>query len=320
MHGKRPFPWPKQLPRLTLHEEPEQRFLRITWNERAPVSASIHAMDQGMGIRLDSLLKAGNGIATLLRQRHRHGSLVIQLHDEDPLLPCLRLDASSNDYNDPSRPLIPDPYCLMTGGYRTLREQMQRDPLPPWQDRLPLAFWRGSTTGSKDIDLISLELNRRYQLACLSRAFPDRLDARINQAVQCRNSQAREHVEQRLQEEGLLSSSVTPWHAALHAWQIDIDGNVNSWGLLWKLLSGSCILRVESPRRQWYHQRLRPWIHLVPIRPDLSDLGEKLSWCNNNLQECEAIAAAGQALAQQVVEEIEEDLFSAGVRYAQAWM
>ena len=47
-----------------------------------------------MGIRLDSLLKAGSGIATLLRQRHRQGSLVIQLHDEDPLIPCLRLDAS----------------------------------------------------------------------------------------------------------------------------------------------------------------------------------------------------------------------------------
>ena len=64
-------------------------------------------MDQGMGIRLDSLLKAGNGIATLLRQRHRHGSLAIQLHDEDPLLPCLRLDASSDDYQRPKSPTDP---------------------------------------------------------------------------------------------------------------------------------------------------------------------------------------------------------------------
>ena len=59
----------------------------------------------------------------------------------------------------------------MTGGYRNLREQMQRDPLPPWHERLPMAFWRGSTTGSKDIDLNSLELNRRYQLARLSRVL-----------------------------------------------------------------------------------------------------------------------------------------------------
>ena len=320
MHGKRPFPWPQQLPQLTLHDEPEQRFLRITWREKSAVSASINALDRGMGIRLVSLLKAGNGIATLLRSRHRNGSLVIQLHDEDPLIPCLRLDASSDDVNEPSRPLIPDPYCLMTGGYQALRKQMQRDPLPPWHERLPLAFWRGATTGSKDIDLNSLGLNRRYQLARLSRAWPHRLDARINQTVQCRDAKAREQVEHRLQQEGLLSATVNPWHAALHAWQIDIDGNVNSWGLLWKLLSGSCILRVESPRRQWYHPRLQPWVHLVPVNADLSDLGEKLTWCSNHRSECAAIAAAGKALAENVIQEIEEDLLSAGVRYAQAWM
>ena len=117
MHGKRHFPWPQQLPQVTFHEKPEERCLRITWDEHALVSASIHTIDRNMGIRLESLLRAGSGIATLLRQRHSQGSLVIQLHDEDPLIPCLRLDSSSKDANDPSRPLIPDPYCLMTKGY-----------------------------------------------------------------------------------------------------------------------------------------------------------------------------------------------------------
>ena len=97
MHGKRAFPWPQQPPPLTLHQEQEQRFIRITWDEKAPVSASIHSEDRGMGLRLESLLSAGSGIGTLLRQSHSQGSLVIQLHDEDPLIPCLRLDASSND-------------------------------------------------------------------------------------------------------------------------------------------------------------------------------------------------------------------------------
>ena len=208
----------------------------------------------------------------------------------------------------------------MTGGYQALRERMQLDPLPPWQERLPLAFWRGSTTGSKDIDLNTLGLNTRYQLARLSRALPNRLDARINRVVQCRDEKAREQVEQRLQLEGLLSATVNPWHAGLHAWQIDIDGNVNSWGLLWKLLSGSCILRVQSTRQQWYHERLRPWVHLVPVHADLSNLEERLAWCNNHRRECAAIATAGQALAIQVIQEIDDDLLNSVVRYAQAWM
>ena len=248
MHGKRDFPWPQQLPQLTLHGDPEQRILKsIGANKGGPISASVYAEDRGMGIR-QSLLEAGSGIAMLLGQRHSKGSLALQLHDEDPLIPCLRLDSSNESANDPSRPLIPDPYCLMTGGYRSLREQIQRDPLPQWHERLPLAFWRGSTTGDKEINVDNLELNRRYQLARLSRTWPDRLDARINRAVQCSSKEAREQVVHRLQQEELLSATVSPWHAALHAWQIDIDGNVNSWGLLWKLLSGSCILRVQKAK------------------------------------------------------------------------
>ena len=294
--------------------------LRVTWREQAPISASIHAQDRDMGLRLESLLKAGSGIATLLRRRHRNGSLTIQLHDEDPNTPCIRFDASVDDYKDPSQPLIPDPYCLMSGGYRSLRERINQAPLPPWHERLPLAFWRGATTGSHQIDLTTLASNRRYQLTSRSRCWPDRLDARFNRVVQCRDGAAQEQVEHHLQHEHLLSSTVNPWHAGLHAWQIDIDGNVNSWGLLWKLLSGSCILRVHSCRVQWFHHRLRPWEHLVPVKADLSDLDAQLDWCFSHRMDCAAVAAAGQALALQVVEEIEDDLTRAGVLYAQAWM
>ena len=61
-------------------------------------------------------------------------------------------------------------------------------------------------------------------------------------------------------------------------------------------------------------------MHLVPVQADLSDLGERLDWCLQPPQECEDIAAAGQALALQVVEEMEDDLMSAGVLYAQTWI
>ena len=320
MHGKRPFPWPAQQPQLSLHEKPEQRYLRLTWSELNPVHASIHVQDQDMGIRLTSLLKAGQGIVTLLRHRHQEGSLAIQLHDEDPLIPCLRFDASSEDFDETGRPLIPDPYCLMTGGYQILRKRMKRNPLPPWEERLPIAFWRGATTGSKSIELNNLELNRRYQLARLSRTWPNRIDARINRVVQCRDAQAHKQVEGRLLKEELICETVNPWHAALHAWQIDIDGNVNSWGLLWKLLSGSCIIRVDSGRRQWYHNRLKPWVHVIQVQQDLSDLIQKIEWCLNNRRECAEIASRGKALATEVVSEIDDDLLSAGVRYSQAWM
>ena len=84
-------------------------------------------------------------------------------------------------------------------------------------------------------------------------------------------------VREQLQQQGLMGSTVGAWHSSLHAWLIDIDGNVNSWGLLWKLLSGCCVLRVTSNRQQWFHRRMTPWTHFVPIKPDLSDCREKFT-------------------------------------------
>ena len=64
MYVKRPFPWNLEIPQLTLQEETEKRVLRIKWEGRAPALASIHEQDRAMGVRLDSLLKAGTGICT----------------------------------------------------------------------------------------------------------------------------------------------------------------------------------------------------------------------------------------------------------------
>ena len=102
-------------------------------------------------------------------------------------------------------------------------------------------------------------------------------------------------------EKDLLTHRCPPRVFGLHKYLIEIDGNVNSWGLLWKLLSGSCILKVKSPRRQWFHHKLQAYVNMVPISADLSDLKEKLEWCKNNQEQCARIAAAGQSLANHEV-------------------
>ena len=98
----------------------------------------------------------------------------------------------------------------MTDGYRSFRDRIEQDPLPPWHERLPVVFWRGSTTSTKDIDPHTIELNPRYQQSRLSRCWPDRLDARINRVVQCRDATAHKQVEQRLHHENLLGATVPP--------------------------------------------------------------------------------------------------------------
>ena len=56
----------------------------------------------------------------------------------------------------------------------------------------------------------------------------------------------------------------------------------------------------------------------MPIQEDLSDLSEQLEWCKDHRQHCANISSTGKNLAEQVVDEIEDDLLDVGVRYAQA--
>lgn len=238
----------------------------------------------------------------------------MQLHDEDPDQPCFRFDAPLQP--DGKGPLIPDPYVLGTQGYANLRRQFEAEPLPPWQQRLPIAIWRGSSTGLHTLRADNLNDNPRYRLCQASLQHSSQLDARFTAVVQCPDASVQQAVESTLQHQGLLAPRMSPWHLALHRWILEIDGNVNSWGLLWKLFSGSCVIRVNSTRRQWYHHRLQPWVHVVPVRADLGDLASVLAWCRSHPDACAAIASAGQQLATAVIHELDADQRKALASYA----
>jgi hypothetical protein len=68
---------------------------------------------------------------------------------------------------------------------------------------------------------------------------------------------------------------------------LDIDGWSNTWdATVWKLYSGSVLLKVKSVFKQWYYDDLKEWIHYVPVENDFSDLNEKIEWCIHNNDKC----------------------------------
>ena len=289
MTGKwlKPFPSQGVVGTLELDSTASEPWLDVQIAHKDRTIARVRESDLKLGKRLEVQLRLAQQMAYLLAPRFSGKHIKLQLHDEDPGVGCLRIDAPVGANLD-SSPLIPDPYCLGTNGYEEFRKQLRISPLPPWRDRLPVVFWRGGTTGSKDITLQNLERNLRYQL-CLHTLFePAHVDARFNHVVQCLDEENQAAVQEQLHQQGLMSMTVGPWHASMHAWLVDIDGNVNSWGLLWKLLSGCCVLRVGSNRQQWFHKRMVPWKHMVPVAPDLSDLRAQIHWCLHNRKRCEA--------------------------------
>lgn len=81
-------------------------------------------------------------------------------------------------------------------------------------------------------------------------------------------------------------------------------------------MSGSCVIKVVSSRIQWYHKRLKEWVHYVPVNSDLSDLEEILDWCILNPNACEEIAKNGHSIAYKIINEMHEDQYNAVRSYA----
>lgn len=71
---------------------------------------------------------------------------------------------------------------------------------------------------------------------------------------------------------------------------IDIEGLGYSGRLKLLLWSNRPVLLVDRPYKEYFYDKLKPWVHYIPVKRDLSDLVEKTKWCINNKNEAAKIA------------------------------
>jgi len=188
--------------------------------------------------------------------------------------------------------LVPDPVFLNTDGYAALRTTFDAGRVP-WNDRLPVAFWRGASTGQLRSDWRNLP---RMKLCLIAKQHAESglIDAGITSFVGPQPAMLRE-----AEAEGLGAGFVKPVDFMRYKYQIDIDGNTNAWAaLLQKLLTGSPVLKVRSPLdyRQWFYDDLIPWSNYVPVEAEMDDLIEKIEWLREHDDAARRIGEAGLTL------------------------
>lgn len=85
-----------------------------------------------------------------------------------------------------------------------------------------------------------------------------------------------------------------------HKFLFSIEGNDVATNLKWVLSSNSCVLMALPIKCcTWLMEDvLRPYVHYVPIKDDLSDLEEQYNWCMKNLEICNKIAQNGKKYIQ----------------------
>jgi len=170
-----------------------------------------------------------------------------------------------------------------------------------WNDKLPTAVWRGSTTGCG----VTPETNPRLKLVCMSSTNTVDEDGKLflDAGITKWNLRPRA-VDGVLQtipvdkppldmiyNNGRIANRLDINEQARYKYIINVDGHVSAFRLTYELATNSVILLADdSMYYTWYRKSLIPWIHYVPIKSDLSDLYEKIRWCKGHDLECHTIA------------------------------
>jgi len=236
------------------------------------------------------------------------------------IAPGLAYSASDGDFF-----LVPDIDFMALKGYTEFKQKLAKN-ITNWSERVPVAFWRGATTGLVLDPSLGWRSLQRVGLCELCQRHPNLIDAGFagstesTAIVQWSAEAATE-----IRNSGLVKDYRPAESFHRYRYLVDVDGNSNAWaGLFMKLLTGSPVLKVASPRgyRQWYYNRLRPWHNFVPVEVDMSDLVSKIQWLKQHDAEARAIGENGRALAYSIEYEAELDsavnTVSAAIRFFSA--
>lgn len=207
--------------------------------------------------------------------------------------------------NNKKAVLIPDHNFTSTKGYAELRNLISKT-VSPWNKRKNRVTWRGSVTGngltySTPFEFDNLELLPRVRM-CLKLLNHPHTDVAI---VINKWIEQDAFAYQKLVEAGIAKPTIQQEEWLGFKFAIDIDGNTNAWqNFFSRMLMGCCVIKIDSFQnyQQWYYHQLEPWKHYVPAKADLSDLKEKIEWCQANLDECEQIATNAQKIAFRIAE------------------
>lgn len=250
----------------------------------------------------------------LIAQLRSHGAqwAVANMMDSSPFAPELYFGFDANILKYNRRRSMHSTVLWRLPGYYEPGPALGNSRRPPFEDaqdfldKAPLVRWRGGANATAwptpfAPDLLPLPLtqadliaqagaNPRAAAVLFSLRNPDIADLRfgISRKHWLRLGEAQP-------EPGIIEKFV-PAESLLDArYQLCVPGHDAPSQLYWVIATNSLAMVVESEFEVIPDFFLKPWVHYVPVQRDLSDLRDKLAYCQDNPALCLAIIDRAQA-------------------------
>ncbi|XP_064400305.1 protein O-glucosyltransferase 1-like isoform X2 [Halichondria panicea] len=144
----------------------------------------------------------------------------------------------------------------------------------PWEDKIPVAFFRGSRTNGE-----------RDPLVLFSRENPEFVDAQYTK------NQAWKSDKDTL---GYPPAEIMSLEEhCQYKYLFNFRGVAASFRFRHLFLCGSLVLHVGEEWVEFFYPNLKPWVHYVPVKQDLSNLRVVLAFARKNDKAAQQIASRG---------------------------
>jgi hypothetical protein len=174
------------------------------------------------------------------------------------------LYAMCSNVNDHITVLIPDAHFIREKAYQEKKEEIDKNRIP-YSKRKSECIWRGN----------------------LNNGHVDNFMKPHGKTMNPRKYFQKLHLEGRFPKVNFENKDTSISDQIQYKMILDMDGWSSTWSAtVWKMYSGSVLLKTKSKWKQWYYHKLEPWVHYVPVKDDFSDLNDKIEWCLHNEREC----------------------------------
>ncbi|KAG7196700.1 hypothetical protein KM043_016030 [Ampulex compressa] len=148
----------------------------------------------------------------------------------------------------------------------------------PWHNKTEKLFWRGRDSCRERLDLIDI-----------SRKHPDLFNASITNFFFYKDE---------IDRYGPAQSHVSFFNFFKYKYQLNIDGTVASYRFPYLLAGDALVLKQGSKYYEYFYKELLPGHHYLPVKKDLSDLVQQITWAKQHDVRALKISKAARQFAR----------------------
>lgn len=168
----------------------------------------------------------------------------------------------------------------------------------PWQERDTVPIWRGTLRQLEDGKRVRRVVDlARWKAVNFSHYHPELLNARIGKEIPEKEMKQLMSMASNTSAEDLFLTEIVPVKQRLYHEEYQAALVVVGIGAAFRisdhLRTKTAVILQKATHEEWFTKFMKPYVHYIPVKNDMSDLMESLVWVKEHPVEVKEIAERG---------------------------